>query len=81
MPECQGGGEPCWQLAILARAINPGGLGTESPQSVHGAGQSQVSLRGAGGRFGAPTSWAALEDVTVVKYAVEHGGNRRYITQ
>ena len=53
----------------------------QSPQERPRRDRSQVSLRGASGRFGAPTSRAALEDVTVMKNAVEHGGNRGYITQ
>src|ERR1035437_2858420 len=33
------------------------------------------------GCFGAPASRAALEHVTVMKNAVEHGGDRRHVTQ
>src|ERR1019366_8973936 len=39
------------------------------------------SLCTAGRRLGAPTAWAALEHVTVMQNAVEHGGDRRYIAQ
>ena len=63
------------------RGEAPAGFGAAAPSRPA---QTADSLSVSGGgcrRFGAPATRAALKHVSMVKYAIEHGGDRRHVAQ
>ena len=91
-PEWRGGASrPKENSHSGGNALNPRGLGTESPQlrlrrpPSDWVGRTVAySLSGSGGNgriFGTPTAWAALKHMPMMQDAVEHGGDCGYIAE